>query len=71
MLGKILCVLGDVVLGYVAREEINKAVENVMEVFSGQSSSGCVNECSVESEERHSDEHGDERNENESSPSIA
>ena len=71
MLGKILCVLGGVVLGYVAREEINEAVENVMETFSGQSSSGCVNDCSAESEERHSDEPGEERNRGENSPSIA
>ena len=37
MLGKVLCVLGGVVLGYVAREEISEVVENVMETFSEQS----------------------------------
>ena len=39
MLGKVLCVLGGVVLGYIAREEISEVVENVMETFSEQSSS--------------------------------
>ena len=71
MLGKILCVLGGVVLGYVAREEINEVVENVMDSFNGQKSSDSVSECSTGGEESHSEEIGEEKNREVSSPSMA
>lgn len=71
MLGKILCVLGGVVLGYVAREEINELVENVMETFSEQSSSDSGSECSAEDKTAPSDETNDAPKGAESNPSMA
>ena len=71
MLGKVLCVLGGVVLGYVAREEISEVVENVMETFSGQSSSTGGNECPAENSAASSEVPADTRNSIEGSPSMA
>lgn len=71
MLGKILCVLGGVVLGYVAREEISELVEDVMEAFNEQSSSDSGNECPAEGKATPPDEAGDTQKSAESSPSMA
>ena len=71
MLGKMLCVLGGVVLGYVAREEISEIVENVMETFNEQSSSDSGNECPAEDKAAPSDGASDAPKGAESSPSMA
>lgn len=71
MLGKILCVLGGVVLGYVAREEISELVENVMETFDEQSSSDSGTECPVEETTTSADDVCDAPKGAESSPSMA
>lgn len=71
MLGKILCVLGGVVLGYVAREEISELTENVMEAFSDHGSSADENECSAEDKAAPSEELAGAKTSAESSPSMA
>ena len=71
MLGKVLCVLGGVVLGYVAREEISEVVENVMETFSEQSSSTGGNEGSAENRAASNEVPANAKNSAEGSPFMA
>ena len=71
MLGKMLCVLGGVVLGYVAREEISELVENVMESLNEQGSADSGNECPAEDNAASSHDAGEAQKGAESNPSMA